>query len=89
MGNIHLPFRIRWAGDPMPDILEFAEPLAIPFRYVDASSSSGEGQNQQLPQTGKLAKLRSTRLNETRSNDTSDDRTMSSGRHSFGMEINA
>jgi len=32
MNDLRLPFRIRWAGEPMPDLAEFSEPLAIPFR---------------------------------------------------------
>lgn len=32
MNDLRLFFRIRWAGEPMPDLVEFSEPLAIPFR---------------------------------------------------------
>ena len=78
MDNIHLPFRIRWAGDPMPDISEFAEPLAIPFRYVDANGSSGEDRNQQPPQVDELANRISANLNETTSAYTSNDNARSS-----------
>ena len=31
MRDLHLPFKIRWAGEPMPNLSGFAEPLAIPF----------------------------------------------------------
>ncbi len=32
MNDLRLPFSIRWAGEPMPDLAEFSAPLAIPFR---------------------------------------------------------
>ncbi len=31
MEDIHLPFKLRWAGEPTPDLQGFSEPLAIPF----------------------------------------------------------
>lgn len=31
MDDLRLPFKIRWAGEPMPDVADFSQPLAIPF----------------------------------------------------------
>ena len=47
MTDLRLPFRIHWAGQQMPDLTEFSEPLAIPFwlrptTIPDHSSSTDE-----------------------------------------------
>ena len=31
MDDMHLPFRLRWAGESLPDLTGFSVPLAIPF----------------------------------------------------------
>lgn len=36
MDNLRLPFKLRWDGEPMPDVTGFAEPLVIPFLYREA-----------------------------------------------------
>lgn len=37
MDDLRLPFKLRWAGEPMPDISEFAEPLVISFKFRGAN----------------------------------------------------
>ena len=31
MNDLRLPFRIHWAGEQMPDLTGFSEPVASPF----------------------------------------------------------
>jgi len=33
MNDLRLPFKLRWAGEPMPDLSGFSEPFAIPFQF--------------------------------------------------------
>lgn len=42
MEELHLPYKLRWAGEPMPDLSDFTEPLIIPFWYVDAGDGGPE-----------------------------------------------
>ena len=42
MEDLHLPYKLRWAGEPMPDLSDFTEPLIIPFWYVDSGGGESE-----------------------------------------------
>ena len=50
MDDLHLTFRLRWAGEPPPDLTGFSNPLSIPFRLRPASPTgqSGSGDNIKL-----------------------------------------
>ena len=42
MDDLRLPFKLRWAGEPMPDISEFAEPLVISFGFRRANPGTSD-----------------------------------------------
>jgi hypothetical protein len=39
MSDLRLPFKIRWFGEPVPDLTGIANPLAIPFSIRPAAIS--------------------------------------------------
>jgi hypothetical protein len=56
MNDVALPIKIRWGGDPRPDITDFAEPLAIPFWFkaTDQSEQNPIGTREARPSVSVL-----------------------------------
>jgi hypothetical protein len=46
MDNLRLPFKLRWAGEPMPDISGFQEPLVIPFWFRKTNGDTSQNPTQ-------------------------------------------